>query len=90
MAIHTLKYTEKSLNRPFVFKGIAYDEFMGKELRVVRYKILRSHPDLEQDPDMRLFLRQNGDVGDVRLAKKTEWELPKDYISDSSDSEEEI
>jgi hypothetical protein len=47
VAIQELKYNEKALNRPFVFKGIAYDEFMNKEIRVVRYKILKQYPELE-------------------------------------------
>lgn len=47
IAIIELKYNEKALNRPFVFKGIAYDEFMNKEIRVVRYKILKQYPQLE-------------------------------------------
>jgi hypothetical protein len=58
IAICTLKDTEKTLNRPFVFKGIAYDEFMGKEIRVLRFKIIKAYPELaDRDPDLRLFLK---------------------------------
>jgi thymidylate kinase len=90
LAILALKYSEKTLNRPFVFKGIAYDEFMNKEIRVMRYKILKQQPDLQNDPDLRLFLKVNGDVGDTRISKRADYDLPKDYISDSSESEDEI
>lgn len=90
LAIAALKYSEKTLNRPFVFKGIAYDDFMNKEIRVVRYKIIKQYPELEFDPDLRLFLRANGDVGDTRIAKRADYDLPKDYISDSDESEDEI
>ncbi len=45
LAIAALKYSEKTLNRPFVFKGIAYDDFMNKEIRVVRYKIIKQYPE---------------------------------------------
>ena len=37
-----------------------------------------------------MFLRANGDVGDTRIARRVDYELPKDYISDSDDSEDEI
>lgn len=90
LAILALKYNEKALNRPFVFKGIAYDEFMNKEIRVMRYKILKQQPDLQNDPDLRLYLKINGDVGDTRISKRADYDLPKDYISDSSESEDEI
>jgi hypothetical protein len=86
ITIFTLRDMEKTLNRPFVFKGIAYDEFMGKEIRVLRFKIIKTYPELDdRDPDLRLFLKSNGDVADVKISKKAEWEMPKDYISESSD-----
>ena len=64
---------------------------MGKEIRVIRFKIMKAYPELDdKDPDMKLFMRTNGDVTDIRVAKKSEWEMPKDYESDSSESEEEL
>jgi len=74
IAILTLKDNEKALQRPFIFKGKPYDEIMVPEMRKLRLKIIRKLPELKEENELKLFMRTNGDVGDVRKVDKSEWE----------------
>ena len=85
-----LKHNERTLNRPFVFKGIAYDEFMSKEIRVIRHKLIKKYPNnFEYEEEMRHFLKPNGEIGDTLMSKRQDYELPKDYESSSEEESEE-
>lgn len=90
LAIQGLKYTERALNRPFVFKAKVYDEFMNSEVRIMRHKILKVCPSLTGEDNLNLFLKTNGDVGDVKHAQVQEYEVPVGYESetDSEDDDE--
>ena len=72
-----------------MFKGIAYDEFMAKEIRVIRHKLIRKYPEFEYEEELRHFMKPNGELGDTRIAKRVEFDLPKDYESSSEEESEE-
>ena len=59
---------------------------MVPEMRKLRLKIIRKLPELKEENELKLFMRTNGDVGDVRKVDKSEWEAKS---QDESDSEEE-
>ena len=60
---------------------------MVPEIRKLRLKILRKMPSLKEVNELKLFLRSNGDVGDVRKVDKSEWEAKSADESDSDESE---
>ena len=56
VAIGTLRDIEKTMNRPFMFNGMRYDEDnMFYQMKRLRLKILRLMPHLSDAPELKLF-----------------------------------
>ena len=77
-SIRLIKSTEKCLNRPFMFNRQAYDDdFMFHELRRKRLQILSVCPQLNDSHEMMMFMKQDGEVCDVRRLNREDFSLDK-------------
>ena len=88
--IRILKSIEKALARPFMFNGKMYDgEHMHLQLKRKRLQILGQVPELIDCSELKMFLSDEGTVGDTRQIAREDTELKEGEALWSSSSEEE-
>jgi len=68
--IDQLKVTEKTLNRPFMFRKKRYDDGLHYDMRDIRTMCMERIPAIKDQPALKQVLLANGEIGDMRDLNK--------------------
>jgi len=86
--IRVLKDIEKCMNRPFMFNAVMYDgDHMFHQMKRKRLQMLALAPSLADCNELKMFMKQQGEMSNINKVKQEERELDEGEALWSSDSE---
>lgn len=86
--IRVLKDIEKCMNRPFMFNAVMYDgDHMFHQMKRKRLQIAALAPGLLESNELKIFMKQQGEMSNVNKVTQEEKELDEGEALWSSDSE---
>lgn len=90
MEIRVLKSLERTMDRPFMFSSVQYDnDHMHLQMKRKRCQILNLCPQLQNSTEMQKFMMPEGEMADARRLETEITELAADEALWSSDDEDD-